>query len=431
MTLAQLIAKRNALLASIDNAQTEEELNKINLDLRKVDMQIKEEKRKLADEPVIQEPQVAEPEPRTAAVTQEPQVSEPEPRTFNPDGVAARSQTASFNEPAVINRAEEDIFSSMEYRKAFMEYVLRGTPIPQQFVDARKEMRADAMTVTTDVTALIPTNLMNRIIETAQSYGMILPRVTQTSFKGGVEIPVADIFPTASWITEETVSDEQKAAATAKVTFSYYMLECKVSLGLLTETVSLPIFENTIVNNIKIAMVKAIETAIVKGSGSGQPKGFIKETLATDQVVTLKAADVSTIPAWAEVEAAMPLAYENGSYYIMHKSTWEKYINGAVDKQGQKLGFATFADGKLARYMNGREVLLTEYLPSFDKAATGDVFCALINLTQYMLNSNMAMTYKRYFDDDKNKFIHKSLMIADGKIADKNGIVFVKKGATV
>lgn len=420
MTLAQLIAKRNSLLGDIDNAKTEEELNKINLDLRKVDMQIKEEKRRLAEEAESSKPEAPE-SARTAAVTQEAQ---PEQRGFNPDQVAARTSTVNQGE------VDEDVFSSIGYRKAFMDYVLRGTPIPQQYVQARTEQRADQMTVVSDVSALIPTNLMNRIIEEAQSYGMILPRVTQTSFKGGVEIPVADIFPTATWITEETPSGDQKATANAKVTFSYYMLECRVSLGLLTETVTLPIFENTIVNNTKIAMVKALETAIVKGTGSGQPKGFTAETIGTDQVVTLKQAEVDTVKGWAKVEAAMPLAYENGAYYIMHKTTWEQYINGAVDTTGQKLGFANI-QGKLTRVLNGREVILTEYLPSFDKAATGDIFCVLINLSQYLLNSNLNMTYKRYFDEDKNKFVHKSLMIADGKIADNHGIVFVKKGATV
>lgn len=427
MTLAQLIAKRNSLLGDIDNAKTEEELNKINLDLRKVDMQFKEEKRRLEEEAESSKPEAPE-SARTAAVTQEPS-AQPVQRMFNPEQVAARSNSVNLSNQGEGDNTE-DLFSSIGYRKAFMDYVLRGTPIPQQYVQARKEQRADQMTVVSDVSALIPTNLMNRIIEEAQSYGMILPRVTQTSFKGGVEIPVADIFPTATWITEETPSGDQKATANAKVTFSYYMLECRVSLGLLTETVTLPIFENTIVNNTKIAMVKALETAIVKGTGSGQPKGFTAETIETDQVVTLEKSEVDTVKGWAKVEAAMPLAYENGSYYIMHKSTWEQYINGAVDTNGQKLGFANI-QGKLTRVLNGREVILTEYLPSFDKAATGDIFCVLINLSQYLLNSNLAMTYKRYFDEDKNKFVHKSLMIADGKIADKNGIVFVKKGDTV
>lgn len=46
----------------------------------------------------------------------------------------------------------------MEYRQAFMEYILRGKAIPM-------ELRDDANTLTTDVASVIPTVLVNRIIE--------------------------------------------------------------------------------------------------------------------------------------------------------------------------------------------------------------------------------------------------------------------------
>jgi excinuclease ABC subunit A len=45
----------------------------------------------------------------------------------------------------------------------------------------------------------------------------------------------------------------------------------------------------------------------------------------------------------------------------MAKSTWEKYINGATDANGQKLGM-TGIDTKLKRYLNGREVVLVDYI---------------------------------------------------------------------
>ena len=41
----------------------------------------------------------------------------------------------------------------------------------------------------------------------------------------------------------------------------------------------------------------------------------------------------------------------------------------------------------------------------------------LVDLSQYMLNSNLAMYYKKYFNEDTNKWVHKSLMIADGQMA--------------
>jgi len=56
-------------------------------------------------------------------------------------------------------------------------------------------------------------------------------------------------------------------------------------------------------------------------------------------------------------------------------------------------------------------------LPGYDNASDGEIFGALINLEDYILNSNLAMYYKKYWSEDKNKWIHKALMIADGQMA--------------
>lgn len=52
-----------------------------------------------------------------------------------------------------------DIHDSIEYRKAFANYVVNKAPIPQKFLDA------DANTVSTDVGTVIPTTIMQRIVE--------------------------------------------------------------------------------------------------------------------------------------------------------------------------------------------------------------------------------------------------------------------------
>ena len=68
-----------------------------------------------------------------------------------------------------------DKYGSMEYRKAFMQYVCRGEALP-------KEYRADAVSKTTDVGAVIPTTVLNQIVEKLESTGMILALVTRTAY---------------------------------------------------------------------------------------------------------------------------------------------------------------------------------------------------------------------------------------------------------
>lgn len=76
--------------------------------------------------------------------------------------------------------------------KAFMKYVCRGEALP-------KEYRADAVSKSTDVGAVIPTTVLNQIVEKLESTGMILALVTRTAYKGGVSIPVSTVKPTATW----------------------------------------------------------------------------------------------------------------------------------------------------------------------------------------------------------------------------------------
>ena len=76
----------------------------------------------------------------------------------------------------------------MEYRKAFMNYVMKGTPIKMQ-------NGTDYQTTTSDVGPVIPTTIVNRIVELMESNGNILAKVTRTAYKGGVKVPVSAAKP--------------------------------------------------------------------------------------------------------------------------------------------------------------------------------------------------------------------------------------------
>lgn len=323
-------------------------------------------------------------------------------------------------------RSEEDPFATMEYRKAFMEYCKSGAITP--------ELRANAMTTTSDAAAVIPTTILNEIIKKITSYGQVFSRVRKLAIKGGVTVPILSLKPVATWIGETTPSDKQKVTANTKVAFSYYGLECKVSTSLLADTVSLPMFENTIVDVITEAMIKALDQAIIKGTGVGQALGITIDTrVPASQVVTLAAADFTDWSGWKKkVFAKMPLGYKAGATFLMASGTFEGYIDGMVDAQGQPVGRVNYgiADGPVSRF-GGKEVIEVEddIISPYDDAATGDVVAIYCNLTNYVINGNMQMTMFRYLDHDTNEYVDKAILIVDGKLLDPNGVVIVKKGA--
>lgn len=419
--LTKALEERKALVASITNAETREALDKIELEIRKKDIEIQG----LKD--AIEEEQHSNPE------------NDPEARKAGAAPQGGLNPMATFNTAPQQRSEADDVYSTLEYRNAFKDYIMNGTPIPSQFI----QKRSDQLTTVSDIGAVIPTTIQQKVIEDITVEGKILARITQTAFQGGIQIPISDINLTATWLeSESVVSDEQKAEMNAKLTFSYHVLEAKVAIGLLSSTVSLPVFESTVVNQLKKAMTKALETAIVNGTGSGQPLGFTKYSLPSNQVIEMTSATIGTVGAWASVEAAIPEAYEDGVIYVMAKSTWEKYLNGMTDTTGQKIGLGKINE-KGQKILNGREVLTVDKLPSFDSASNGDIFAAVVDLSQYCLNSNLAMYYKKYFNEDKNKWIHKALMIADGKMAigktgtgsteklvGAKGLIYIKKDVT-
>lgn len=419
--LAQLKAlreQRSDAVAKITNAATNEALDAIELEVRKIDMQI-----------AAVEAQIAtggEGEADPALRSDNGQGENPENRGFNP--------LASFRNVQQVNNDGEDMFNTLEYRNAFKNYVISGTPIPEKF---KQENRAAEMTVVSDVAAVIPTTIQNKVIEDLTTEGKITARVSQTSFQGGIQIPISEINPTATWLeSESTVSDEQKAKMEAKLNFTYFPLEARVAIGLLAATVALPIFEATIVKNIKKAMYKALDTAIILGTGSGQPLGITKYELPEEQIVKFTDKQIGTVKGWARAEAALPEEYDPGTIYIMSKNTWEMHLNSMTDTAGQKIGLGKINE-KGQRILNGREVMLSDKFTSFDSATDDEIFGVMVNLEDYCLNSNLAMYYKKYYDEDKNKWVHKSIMIADGKLpigkdskgklVGAKGLIYLKK----
>lgn len=327
----------------------------------------------------------------------------------------------SFQAPGNQAQEETDKFATMQYRRAFMDYVVRGTAIPV-------EMRANATSKTTDVGAVIPTTVLNQIVEKLESTGMILALVTRTAYKGGVGIPVSTVKPVAVWVNEGAGSDKQKHGVTkdGMITFAYHKLRCAVAVSLEVDNMAMSAFETMLINNIVEAMTKALEQAIISGSGEGCPKGIITETPAEGQEIATAAPSYNDL---VKAEAALPQAYEAGAKWCMSKKTFMGYI-GITDKDGQPIARVNHGiAGKPERTLLGREVVCCDYLPGFEAAGVNEVFGFLFAFKDYVLNTNYAMGVKKYEDNDTDDQVTKGIMLADGKTVDKNSLVTLKKVA--
>lgn len=323
------------------------------------------------------------------------------------NGINTGSTPANIIEPPEPQEQRNgSVYDSQEYRQAFMAYVTRNTPIPAEF------RGSDANTTTEDVGALVPPVTLNKIVEKVEAYGMILPLVNRTAYKTGMTIPVASVKPTASWVAEGATSTKQKENLDASITFGHFKLRCAVSVSLEVENMALSAFEARLVSSISEAMAKAIEQAILTGSGTGQPTGILKDA-AAGASIAVKTIDYKTL---VSAEAALPMEYENGAVWVMSKKTFMEFV-GMTDSAGQPIARTNYGiSGAPERTLLGRRVVLTNYLPSYaNTLKTTDVFAFLYDFGDYTLNTNFEVGMKVYEDNETDDIVRKSIMVVDGK----------------
>ncbi|MEF9877287.1 MAG: phage major capsid protein, partial [Gordonibacter sp.] len=209
--------------------------------------------------------------------------------------------------------SNDDPFATLAYRQAFHQLVTRRTPLPEQHRAAvnqalSQSRAADAVTLTSDTTAVIPTTLVQDIISKADTCGNVWAKTTKTNIQGGVEIPIMDLKPSATWIGEGEVSKDQKLSATDKVVFTYHGLECRIAQSILVSVVTIDAFEKKFVELGTEAMVKAMEAAVVNGDGLGKMLG-ITEDPRIKNIITLAPKDFTSWEGWQKkVIAKIPKA---------------------------------------------------------------------------------------------------------------------------
>lgn len=319
---------------------------------------------------------------------------------------------------------KEDIFDTAEYRDSFMEYICRGTKIPEKYRnEAQKTTAADGSTV-------IPTTIVREIIKELKSYGNIYAKVRKLNVQGGVEFPILTLKPTATWIGEGA-SESKKIKADEKVSFSYYGLECKIAQSLLASIVTFEEFQSEFVSLATEAIIIALENAVINGTGTGQPLGILKDSrIKSANVIQMTEEELGNWKAWKKkVFAKMKKAYRNGEFF-MAQSSFDGYIDAMTDANGQPIGRVNYGiDGGETYRFGGKTVETVEedILPDFGAAEIGDVVAVFTKLSDYAINSNMQMTSVKWIDHDTNEVKNKVIVIADGKLLDPNGTLIIKK----
>lgn len=366
--------------------------------------------------------------------------TEPQPRSAVPTNaqhVNGGIVLSVFDQQTGRQRSNEDPYGTMEYRMAFKDYVQRGTPIPTNLI--QRAGGDPGPTVAADLGMIIPTTIMNEFItKVSKVYGQLYSKVRKLNIQGGVKFPISDLKANFKWITETTVSNRQKAGDIKEyIEFSYNIGEIRVSQTLLSQVVTLSMFEEEIVRIMVEAYVEAMDKGIMSGTGAGQMLGILKDTRVTTQkghTVEFTAAEFSDWEKWRKkLFSIIPLSKRGQGEFIFTAGTVEANLltmkdanNRPIFKEATELNVGESATS--GRFY-GREVTLVEpdIVADFETASSGDVVGLYWIPNDYAINTNLAFGMKRYFDEEKNEWVNKGLTIVDGKMLDVSGVYIIKK----
>mgnify|MGYP004558181655 FL=1 len=390
MTLKELNQKKEELRKKIENAKPEE-LEEIRKEVETLkDVKVEEEKTEEMDERNLLKGAIEDLEKRNVNLLNAKVIEKP------------KKEERKMEE-------EKNILETAEYRSAFLKK-LQGKKLNE------KEERA-MTTAVSSVGAAIPTSTLNRIEEMLRQTSALYNQIDVLNIPGYISIPVEDTVNDAAWIAEGANSTDVEDKL-ASVNFAAYKLIRTISITAEVSKMTISAFENWIVKKITERMAMAIENAILNGTGNGQPKGILKETIKT-----LQSAEKGkiTYEDLCNMMANLKAGYKKGSAFVVNTQTLWKDI--ATIRVGDSLVFVPDPTGEFAGRIFGKPVIEDEFIEE------GKILYGLFSKYTMNWNENVNVT-----SDDSAEFrsgnrVYRGMALVDGKTVNKEAFVLMNKQA--
>lgn len=343
----------------------------------------------------------------------------------------------------------DDELSTMEYRQAFKNYVQTGELSEPLQLRNNKTMeivhyRADTPNVLKDVGVLLPNTLVQQIMKDVEEvHGQLYSKVKKTDIPGGVEYPIGSFGATfhRKGETAGATGRQNAGKVTGSIKFTYHIGEIRLSQTLLSKTISVPVFEAELAKVIVEAYVEAMDNEILNGSGSGEMEGILTELakessrIKSTNVIEFTAEEMKDWKSWhTKLFAKIPLAMRKmAAEFVMTANTFESNIMTLHDDDNRPVGKETFnpVNGAETASFKGKLVTFVEDgfgIENFNDAENGKVFALYwVPEKAYCVNTNMQFAVRKYYDEEKDEFVTKALVINDGKILDPKYLYILKK----
>jgi HK97 family phage major capsid protein len=259
---------------------------------------------------------------------------------------------------------KEDNKMDVNYRTAFLRK-LQGHELT---VEERALITASAV---------LPTETLNKIVEKLEQDSVLLPHITLLNIPGNVSIPVENAKNDAAWVAMGTASSDA-ADSFAAVTLGAHKLIKTIEIGADVESMSIDAFEGFIVDALSKKLGRAIENAIINGTGSGQPTGLLLAGQVTQIANFTKAKMVYAD--LLKIVATLPTPYHRGAKWVVDRALFFNEILGIVDSQGRPAVLFNVEAGSQYTLL-GYPVLLNDFCGT-DKGLFGNFEYFAVNFAK-------------------------------------------------
>lgn len=297
-----------------------------------------------------------------------------------------------FKEEKEVRKMEYGV-GSLEYRNAWLKQ-LQGKEL-----DVQERAAVSA-------SATIPTTTLNKIIEKLEQTSALYSKITVLNIPGNVTLPVENVKNDAAWVAPGTSATDSVDTFATAATLGAYVLIKTIEITADVAAMSIDAFETFIVNALYKKLNKAVENAILNGTGSNQPTGLLKSGEITATTTYTKAA--MTYKDLMKIIAQLPTMYLPNATFVMSRALFYGEVLGMVDSAGNRV---VVADAQAPAKFNilGYPVIIDDYIAT-DTVLFGD-------LSYYYFNWSKPVEVKPDYSVGfrSGSTVYRAMALADGK----------------
>lgn len=371
--------------------------------------------------------------------------------------------------------ASQSFTDTKEYRTALANHILGRSRMSGEMLAKAIQERAntqvdinEAFTNMTDPTfsntisslVMVPMTLTEEVQKELREDAVLFPKINRTSVQGGIAVSEYDLQVTGGWIGDKEVTPYQEDYDAEVFTWGWHQFEARFARTFLAQALMSDTYVQQLAPALAECYANAIDTAIYRGTGVGQPRGIITDLrlMGSDGegldstltnfytqrtgtgkgralIVDVTPDEIDDWKFWSRIlyNTKFNRLYRGSGELLVADGTWGNHVNVLHDDNNRPIALDNPLVQEHALTLRGVgnvSTLPNTVMASFDDANTGDVIGVYGNLRNYTMNIQPGMPLATTSWDDHETNTHKTKILTamDGRVSNPFGWLILRKG---